>query len=222
MMRWFVSLSCLLLFLCVGCDYTRISPPRVKDTNTSTDNSTIVPTGRLAWQKPDVVLNSLGDIEGKRIADIGAGAGYFTFRMVKRGAEVVALDVDERMLQLVELFKENLDSTSQTLITTKKVPEDDPMLGTAEFDIAVIINTVAFIDNRRDYLQKVKRGLKSDGLLMIVDFKSDIDIPTDILPEGSPLLAHKQLSNELERAGYNLIRVNETNLPYQYITYALP
>jgi 2-polyprenyl-3-methyl-5-hydroxy-6-metoxy-1,4-benzoquinol methylase len=51
---------------------------------------------RIKTQKPDEAINLLGDIKGKTIMDIGAGTGYFAFRMQKKGAKVIAADVDER------------------------------------------------------------------------------------------------------------------------------
>ena len=38
------------------------------------------------------------DLSGKRALDIGCNAGFYTFELAKRGAEVVGLDVDERYL----------------------------------------------------------------------------------------------------------------------------
>ena len=39
---------------------------------------------RGIWQKPNMVISLLGDLEDKTVADIGAGTGYFTFRIVPK------------------------------------------------------------------------------------------------------------------------------------------
>ncbi|NJO92951.1 MAG: hypothetical protein HC831_31295 [Chloroflexia bacterium] len=39
---------------------------------------------REKWQKPDLVIDKLGDLSNKTIGDIGAGTGYFSFRLAKK------------------------------------------------------------------------------------------------------------------------------------------
>ena len=56
---------------------------------------------RDEWQKPDAVLAQLGDLQGKKVMDIGSGTGYFSFRMAKAGAQVICADVDERFLEYI-------------------------------------------------------------------------------------------------------------------------
>lgn len=177
--------------------------------------------GRLSWQKPELVIQSLGDIKGKKIADIGAGTGYFTFRFNKQGAQVLAIDVNPELMRLVEIFRENLDSLSQTQIETRLVPTDDPKLKEGEVDIAVLINTIGYLNDKTDYLRKVKKGIKQGGVLMIVDFKKNIEIPQDIAPAIPDRLSHLEIQDMLLNAGFELIRVNDTILPYQYIIWAL-
>ncbi len=43
-----------------------------------------LPGDRRSWQNPDLVLDKLGNLDGKVVADIGAGTGYFTFRLADR------------------------------------------------------------------------------------------------------------------------------------------
>ena len=54
------------------------------------------------WQAPERVVEVLGIEPGDRIADVGAGGGYFTFRLADAvGAQglVYAVDVDEGIPQ---------------------------------------------------------------------------------------------------------------------------
>ncbi len=60
---------------------------------------------RAQWQKPDEVIASLGSLEGKTVADIGAGSGYFTFPLAKKAAKVIAIDIDQRFLDYIEQKK---------------------------------------------------------------------------------------------------------------------
>ena len=58
--------------------------------------------GRDGWQQPERVMQSLAIKPGERIADLGSGGGYFTFRLsqaVGPTGKVYAVDVDKDMLE---------------------------------------------------------------------------------------------------------------------------
>ena len=61
---------------------------------------------RVIWQKPDLVIQQLGDVEGKTVADLGAGTGYFSRRIAYKGARVIAIDIDPLAIQWMEEQKE--------------------------------------------------------------------------------------------------------------------
>ena len=53
---------------------------------------------RQVWQKPNLVIELLGDLQDKTIADIGAGVGYFSFRLAEKANRVIAIEIDENSL----------------------------------------------------------------------------------------------------------------------------
>ena len=60
---------------------------------------------RAAWQLPDRVIDSLEIRPGDRVADIGAGVGYFTFRLadaVGPSGKVYAVEVDDDLVAGLE------------------------------------------------------------------------------------------------------------------------
>lgn len=60
------------------------------------------------WQKPDLVLNTLGNLENKVVADIGAGTGYFSFRLAMRAKKVIAIDIDKDVLDTIGQYTARL------------------------------------------------------------------------------------------------------------------
>src|SRR5690554_1719855 len=50
---------------------------------------------RDEYQQPHKVMQYLGDINGKAIMDIGAATGYFSVKLAKHGANVIAADVND-------------------------------------------------------------------------------------------------------------------------------
>ena len=89
-----------------------------------------VPMNRVAWQKPEKILNRLGkDLHHKVIADIGAGpTGFFTFWAAKNGAQVIAIDISSDALRYIEIEKSQADSTIKNLIQTRMAKPQDPQL----------------------------------------------------------------------------------------------
>jgi ubiquinone/menaquinone biosynthesis C-methylase UbiE len=166
---------------------------------------------RDTYQQPEKVLNYLGQLKGKKIMDIGAGSGYFAVKLAARGAEVIAADVND---DFQHFLKKRIEENKLTHITLRKVPYDSPNLADNEVDMILVVNTYHHIENRSEYFSKVKKGTKSGGELVIIDF-----FKTD-LPVGPPIdhkVAIDEVIAELKQAGYTHFEVNVDVLPYQYI-----
>jgi 2-polyprenyl-3-methyl-5-hydroxy-6-metoxy-1,4-benzoquinol methylase len=166
---------------------------------------------RDAYQKPEKVLEYLGNIEGLTIMDIGAGSGYFSIKLAKEGAKVIAADVDD---SFQEFIRNRIKENNLKNIETRKIPYDSPSLKDEEADIVLIVNTYHHIENRSKYFQKVKKGLNSNGKLIIIDFFK-VEIPVG--PPVNHKLSIDEVIKELQKAGYTTFNVNVDLLPYQYI-----
>lgn len=166
---------------------------------------------RDAYQKPAVVLDYLGDLEGKKIMDIGAGSGYFSVKLAEKDAQVIAADVSD---DFQKALKKRIEANNLENIELRKIPYDSPNLSAGEVDMVLIVNTYHHIENRSAYFAKVKEGIKSDGELVIIDFfKKE-------LPVGPPVnhkVALETVKAELKEAGYTNLEVNTDLLPYQFI-----
>ena len=57
---------------------------------------------RDAYQQPEKVIEYLGDVDGKKVIDIGAGSGYFSVKLAANGAEVIAADVNDEFLTALD------------------------------------------------------------------------------------------------------------------------
>ena len=169
---------------------------------------------RDVWQRPSDVIDLLGDVSEYKIADIGAGTGFFSFRLLLRGASVIAIDIDPRMLEIIESFKQNLSSEMQTKLETRLALPSDAKIEKDEVDIILIINTIGYIKNRIEYLKQLYEVLPDGGKILIVDFKSRQ------LPVEAPSLEYRvplfQLEQDLANSGFTSIESNDAILDYQY------
>ncbi|MEZ4909260.1 MAG: methyltransferase domain-containing protein [Saprospiraceae bacterium] len=180
------------------------------------DASSIVSDkGRAIWQKPAVVIQKLGNISNKTVCDLGAGGGYFTFKLALKSEKVIAVDIDSTALQYIDSLKTSLPSPFRDRIETRLATPDDPKLKQGEVDIILIINTIAYIDNLKTYLLKLKQSLKPDGQVMIVDYK--MKRMAIQAPEVKFRIYENILEDLLYECAYSEVLVDDTSLDYQYI-----
>ncbi len=172
---------------------------------------------RKEWQRPDAVVSFLGNIENKIVMDLGAGSGYFAFRLHEAGAHIVAAEIDDRFLQYLEERRNALE-ISEYEFDLRKVFFDDPLLKRDELDMFFTVNTYHHLERRVDYLKKVIRGIKPGGRLVVVDFKKNMS------PHGPPANVRLDCKNavvEVQEAGFSQIHVDTNILPEQYILMAV-
>lgn len=166
---------------------------------------------RDAYQQPEKVLEYLGDLNGKKIMDIGAGSGYFSMKLAKEGAQVIAADVSD---EFQAVLKKRIEDNNFENIELRKIPYDSPNMADNEVDMVLIVNTYHHIENRVDYFSKVKKGIKPTGELVVIDyFKKGIPVG----PPANHKIDLETVKSELEKAGYTQLDVNVDLLQYQFI-----
>lgn len=172
---------------------------------------------RVIWQKPGIVISLLGELEGKTVADIGAGTGYFTFRMVPRAKKVIGIDIDPRFIDFMDSVKVRLPEQYRERFETRLALPNDPKLKPGEADAVVIVNTYGYIQKRVKYLQTLAKGMSAGSTLLIIDFKKN-NLPVG--PSDEYKVALSQVESELEAGGFNIARIDNETLDYQYIVLA--
>lgn len=115
------------------------------------------------------VIETLKVKPGDRIADIGSGSGLFTRPLAKQaGAKgvVYAVDIDPELIKYVEKT-----AVEQKLTNIKTIlgGEADPKLP-EPVDLIVIIDTLHHIANQPTYLKGLKKYLKPNGRIALIDF----------------------------------------------------
>lgn len=172
---------------------------------------------RGIWQKPELVISFLGGIQDKTVADIGAGTGYFTFRLVPKAKKVIGIDIDPRFISFLDSVKVRLPAVYQNRFESRLAKTDDPLLKPGEVDDVIIVNTYGYIENRVQYLKVLYKGIAPGGKLLIIDFKKNN------LPVGPPdqyKVALAQVQQELDAAGFKVTKIDKDLLDYQYIVVA--
>ena len=173
---------------------------------------------RNNWQKPRRVIERLGVLTDKVVADIGAGSGYFSFQILPNAGKVIAIDIDPQALAQIDTLAKSLSSNLQPKLETRLVGFDDPKLKDEEVDIVFLSNTYSYIENKVDYLKTVFNGVKPKGRIYIVDFKMK-KLP-QIFPNAEERIPLFEVEKHLEAAGFRHVFSDDQTLDYQYIVIA--
>lgn len=166
---------------------------------------------RENWQKPAEVMKFLGKLKGKTLVDIGAGTGYFAFRLAPSVKTIIAADVDERFLEYIQKKNETFKYTN---LFTRKAEYDSPPVKKNEADLVFSVNVYHHIENRIAYFTELYNKMQKGSSLVIVDFKKG-DFPQG--PPDSMKIGESQVVVELQKAGFKKVKVDTQTLPYQYM-----
>lgn len=126
--------------------------------------------GRDRWQRPERVLEVLRVAPGARVADVGAGGGYFTFRLadaVGPDGRVFAVDPDPDTQ--AHLRRRAAREGRDNVVTIRPDDGDVPALP-EPVDLALVVDAFHHLpEDRVHYLTGVGSWLGADGRLAIIE-----------------------------------------------------
>jgi 2-polyprenyl-3-methyl-5-hydroxy-6-metoxy-1,4-benzoquinol methylase len=165
---------------------------------------------RAVWQKPDEVLAALGLRGDETVVDLGAGSGYFTFRLAKalpRG-KVIAADSDAEMIRHIhhKAMTEGVHNVQPVLIKP-----DDPAIP-AGADLVFVCDVLHHVSDRTAWLRRLAAEMKSGAWLALIEFREGE------LPEGPPeslKIPRAQMIHMAGAAGLAFAVERPDLLPYQ-------
>jgi SAM-dependent methyltransferase len=170
---------------------------------------------RDAWQQPGRIMDALGIGEASVVADLGAGGGWFTIRLARRvgpNGIVYAEDVQRQMIDAIErrVQREGLNNVRTVLGLG-----DDPRLRSGSVDAALMVDAYheVEVEDRVEFLAKVRSALPPRGRLGIVGFRRDG------LGPGPPLedrVDPPTVIGDAQAAGLLLVS-HEDFLPFEYL-----
>ncbi len=168
---------------------------------------------RVSEEEPDRALDAIGLRKGEVVADIGAGVGYFTWRMAERvGAtgKVYANDIQPRML---DMLKKNVAARGLNNVIPVLGTNDDPKLPAGAIDMALLVDVYHEFSEPRKMLARIREALKPSGTMILLEYRKE-DPAVPIRPEHK--MSVQEVRAEIEPEGFKFEKSLE-NLPRQHI-----
>ncbi len=160
---------------------------------------------RDQWQRPAEVMDELGVRRGSVVADVGAGRGYFTFRLAERvgpQGTVYAEDIaDDRLAEIRDRAKKEGSAQILTVLGAA----DDPRLPAASLDVVLVVNAYHEMKQSDAMLQGMYRALKPGGRLGVIDHEDATGKPRKTYQERHTI-PEELVREDALRNGFHFLR----------------
>lgn len=145
------------------------------------------------------------------VADIGAGSGYFSFRMAGKVPEgkVLAVDIQQEMLDMVRATAEK-EGVKNVEPLMGKI--DDPMLPEGKVDVVLMVDAYHEFDHPKEMMAGIFKGLKPGGRVVLVEYRAE-DPNVYIKPLHK--MTEAQAIREMQAAGLRHVKTL-ADLPQQH------
>lgn len=129
---------------------------------------------RQEEERTDVLLKELALKPGESVADIGAGSGYFSWRMAKLVGDqgrIYATDIQQEMLDILmaQMRKRGVDKIVQPVLGTVQ----DAGLPAASIDTVILVDVYHELDFPYEMARSMIAALKPGGRLVLVEYRGE-------------------------------------------------
>ena len=143
---------------------------------------------RAEREQPERVLDALHLDPSSTVADVGAGTGYFTLRLARRVARVLATDLQPEML---DRLAANAARARLTNISTVRAGEHDAALPARCCDLILLVDVYHELADPPAVMAGLRRALTEHGRLVLIEYRGD-DPAVPIKPEHKMTLPRIQ------------------------------
>jgi ubiquinone/menaquinone biosynthesis C-methylase UbiE len=166
---------------------------------------------RIQEEKPDLTVQNLNLKPDDVVADIGAGSGYFSFRIAQQvpNGKVYAVDIQPEMLEAIALLKEEQSITN---IETVLGQENNPNLPSESIDLALMVDAYHEFAYPREMMEGIVQALKPGGRVVLLEYRKENPM---IMIKPLHKMTQKQVKKELQAVGLKWQETKEF-LPEQH------
>jgi precorrin-6B methylase 2 len=226
------SLLALLLFICSAvssaaspADYetrARHDPDGIGKFYLGREIAHVMGPGGVPWlerpereteERPQLVIDAFEIKPGQTIADLGAGSGYYSFRiapLVGEQGKVLAIDVEPRMLRIVaERARRAGIENVETVLSTAH----DPNLPANSVDLLFMVDVYHELEFPKEMMLKVRDALKPGGRVALIEYRAE---DPKVMIKDVHKMSERQIIRELQAVGLRHLKTVRS-LPIQHL-----
>jgi ubiquinone/menaquinone biosynthesis C-methylase UbiE len=162
-------------------------------------------------EAPDVLVRNLGLSRMDIVADIGAGTGYFTFRLSAQVPDgtVFAVDIQEEMLDII---RDKMASAGVDNVIPVMGEIDDPRLPDGGVDLVLLVDAYHEFSHPREMMLGIYRALRPGGRVALIEYRlEDPEVPIKRLHK----MSEEQAKAEMKAVGLEWVETKNF-LPRQH------
>ena len=166
---------------------------------------------RARKEKPALLVDSMALAPDAVVADLGAGTGYFTFRIAPRvpDGRVFAVDIQPEMLNII---RDTIAAQGIDNVTPVKGTVRNPNLPADSVDAALMVDAYHEFSHPREMMRNLREALVPGGRVYLVEYrKEDPSVPIKPLHK----MTEAQAKKEMRAVGLEWVATEEM-LPRQH------
>ncbi|HKU13690.1 MAG TPA: class I SAM-dependent methyltransferase [Steroidobacteraceae bacterium] len=168
---------------------------------------------RASEEQPQRMIEALEIRPGQTIADLGAGSGYYSFRiapLVGPTGKVLAIDIEPAMLDAIagRARREHVSN-----ITTVRSSAQDPKLAPHSVDLLFMVDVYHELEYPYEVMTRVRAALKPGGRVALIEYRAEAP---EVLIKPLHKMSEQQVRREMQAAGFEHVETVRT-LPLQHL-----
>lgn len=148
---------------------------------------------RQKEENTDLAIRKMNLKPGMVVADIGAGSGYYTFRIagLVPDGQVYAVDVQQQMVDLLQTKKRTTGAGNVEVI---RGSVENTNLPAGKIDLAFMVDVYHELEFPKEILASIHKALKPDGKLLLIEYRGeDESIPIKPLHKMTVTQVNKEM-----------------------------
>jgi SAM-dependent methyltransferase len=164
-------------------------------------------------EQPKLLIDALQLKGGETVADLGAGSGYYTFRLadaVGPKGTVLAADIEPKMLSFI---KQRAAREQRFNIGLIQSTVDNPRLPSGRVDLVLLVDVYHELSSPIEMMREVRGALKPKGRVALVEYRAEDD---RVMIKPLHKMSEAQIVKELTALGFKHLETVHS-LPQQHI-----
>jgi precorrin-6B methylase 2 len=169
-------------------------------------------------EQPATTVEQLELKKDDVVADIGAGTGYFSFRIASKvpQGKVYAVDIQPEMLDAIALLQQENKITNIETVLGK---EDNPNLPPASIDLAFMVDAYHEFAYPREMMEGIVKALKPGGRVVLLEYRQENPM---IMIKPLHKMTQKQVKKELQAVGLKWQTTKEFLPEQHFLVFSKP